>query len=64
MNPHSLHQLAAERHRAHYRGRPAVVPASPTPARWRRAVGLLLVEAGLHLVTTADPTRRPARLAP
>ena len=60
------HALADARHAERYR----CASSSARPARdrprlcsVRRRFGLLLVEAGLHLVTSAEPRRRSARPA-
>lgn len=65
MNPHLIHQLADD-HLAVHRAAVAGSSCRLAPMRGHRLrarFGLLLVEAGLHLVTSAEPTRRPAPLA-
>ncbi len=73
------HALADERHCARYataapfRARVAVTAPSPgraargapraTRRRPRHRLGVLLVEAGFHLIASADRSRRPLTLA-
>lgn len=65
MNPRLTHLLADDQLAARYADdldprAPRGVPArSPLRAR----LGMLLVAAGLHLVTSAEPSSRPPALA-
>jgi hypothetical protein len=59
MNAFTDHALADLRHAEHYASTPAVSPAptrrAPVSAGARRRLGVLLVEAGLHLMTRSEP---------
>lgn len=63
MNPSLIHQLAHERIAASRAAAQAPRFAPVRRHRIRARLGVLLVEAGLHLVTSAEPSRPSARLA-
>lgn len=66
MNPRLFHLLADERHAARHVDRhpcDAVAAGRPVLGAARCRLGMLLVAAGLHLVTSAEPSSRPPALA-
>jgi hypothetical protein len=65
MTPMSTHSLADARHAERYTHTSPVLARAPrSPLRGvRRHLGMLLVEAGLHLITGADRSRVVSPLA-